>query len=119
MVSPRPVPPDLKPQWFQILLAVADRELHGYAIMKEVLERTDGRMRLWPGMLYGSLKRMTDAGLIVETDPPGAATEDQKERRFYRITPLGKRSLAAEAARLARYVAVARSKRILGKGEPA
>ena len=109
--------PDLKPQWFHILLALADQELHGYAIMKEVLERTDGRMRLWPGMLYGSLKRMTGAGLIEETEPSGASAEDRMERRFYRITRLGRRSLAAEASRMAGYVAVARSKRVLGRSK--
>ena len=110
---------ELKPQWFQILLALADHHLHGYAIMKEVLDRTDGRMRLWPGMLYGSLRRMTEAGLIEETEPPEMSAADRMERRFYRITRLGKRRLAAEASRMAEYVAVARHKRVLGKGKPA
>ena len=60
----------LPAHWFQILLALADRELHGLAITKEVLERTDGRMNLWPGMLYGALRKMADGGLVVETTAP-------------------------------------------------
>jgi len=117
-VAVKAAPPDLKPQWFQILLALADNDLHGYAIMKEVLERTEGRMRLWPGMLYGSLKRMTDAGLIVEIEPR-QTVDDDMERRYYRITRFGKRCLADEARRLADYVAAARAKRVLGKSKPA
>jgi len=101
---------DLKPQWFQILLALADRDLHGYGIMNEVLDRTGGRMRLWPGMLYGSLRRMTDAGLIREVAPPADAPADQMERRFYRVTPAGRRALAAETRRLAAYVETARAR---------
>lgn len=104
----------LKPQWFQILLAVADRDLHGYAIMTDVLERTGGRMRLWPGMLYGSLKRMADAGLIREVPPPPDAPADAMERHFYRIAPAGQRALAAETERLAAYVATARAKQVGG-----
>jgi DNA-binding PadR family transcriptional regulator len=111
--------PDLKPQWFQILLAIADRDLHGYAIMKEVLERTDGRMRLWPGTLYGSLKRMVESGLIVEIDPPRRSGDDQVERRFYRITRLGKRCLVEETRRMAGYVATARAKQVLDSNKPA
>jgi DNA-binding PadR family transcriptional regulator len=118
-VSPKTAPPALKPQWFQILLALADQDLHGYAIMKDVLERTGGRMRLWPGMLYGSLKRMVAARMIEEIEPSSLANEDDVDRRFYRITRLGKRSLAEEASRMAEYVAVARDKRVLGKGKPA
>jgi DNA-binding PadR family transcriptional regulator len=117
-VVAKTAPPDLKPQWFQILLALADNDLHGYAIMKEVLERTEGRMRLWPGMLYGSLKRMTEAGLIVEIEPR-QAVDDDMDRRYYRITRFGKKCLSDEARRLAEYVAAARAKRVLGKSKPA
>jgi hypothetical protein len=60
----------MKPHWFQILLALADRDLHGSAIMEEVLDRTDGQMKLWPGTLYGSLHELTEAGYIRETEPP-------------------------------------------------
>ncbi len=105
--------PQLKPQWFQILLALADQNLHGYAIMTEVLERTKGRMRLWPGMLYGSLKRMAEAGLIEEVEEPAGAHEDNKERRYYAITPTGRRSLSEEARRLAEFVEAARMKDVL------
>ena len=101
---------ELKPQGFQILLALADRDLHGYAIMTDVLERTGGRMRLWPGMLYGSLKRMTEDGLIKEVAAPAGAPADAMERRFYRITPAGRRALAAETQRLAAYVEAAKAR---------
>ena len=109
-------PPDLKPQWFQILLALADRNLHGYAIMADVLERTEGRMKLWPGMLYGSLRRMVEAALIEEVEGPAGSPEDNKERRFYRITPRGKRALSVEAKRLAAFVEAARMKDVFLDG---
>ena len=102
--------PDLSPQWFQILLALAEQPLHGYGIMSDVLARTGGRMKLWPGMLYGSLKRLTDAGLVEESDPPPGAPQDRMERRYYRITPDGRRALSAETARLASYLETARSR---------
>jgi DNA-binding PadR family transcriptional regulator len=105
--------PSLKPQWFQILLAVADHELHGLGIMKEVLEQTDGQMRLWPAMLYGSLKKMVEAGLVEEGEGPVGPGAESDRRRFYGITKLGRASLAAEVARLARYVQVAEKKDIL------
>jgi DNA-binding PadR family transcriptional regulator len=96
----------------QILLALADRDLHGYGIMADVLERTDGRMRLWPGILYGSLKKLADAGLVEETDPPRDAPRDRMARRFYRLTRDGRRALGREMARLARDVETARSRKI-------
>lgn len=101
---------DLTPQWFQILLALAEQPLHGYGIMTDVLERTDGRMKLWPGMLYGSLKRLNDAGLVEETDAPEAAPRDRMERRYYRITASGRQALQAEANRLASYLETARNR---------
>jgi DNA-binding PadR family transcriptional regulator len=103
----------LSPQWFQILLALADRDLHGLAITKDVFERTDGRMQLWPGMLYGALRRMTDDGLVDEVDPPSGFTAGGGRPRFYRITPLGRRTCAAEARRLARFVDAAEAKRLI------
>jgi DNA-binding PadR family transcriptional regulator len=102
----------LKPQWFQILLALADHELHGLGIMKEVLDQTDGQMRLWPAMLYGSLKKMVDVGLVEETEGPAGPGADTDRRRFYAITDAGRDSLAAEVARLTRYVQVAQKKDI-------
>ena len=65
----------MKAHWFQILLALADRDLHGLQIMDEVGERTDGEMHLWPGMLYGSLKRMLELGLVVETEAPAVVDQ--------------------------------------------
>ncbi len=103
----------LKPQWFQILLAIADRELHGLGIMKTVLEHTEGQMKLWPATLYGSLKKMTEEGLIEETERPADRATDGDRRRFYGITAHGREALSAEVARLARYVRVAESKQIV------
>jgi DNA-binding PadR family transcriptional regulator len=106
-------PPALPPHWFQILLALADRDLHGLAIMHDVLERTGGRMRLWPGMLYRNLSRLVDDGLAVEIDAPRDAEPGGGRPRFYRITPLGRRACAAEARRLAAFVDAARQKGLL------
>ena len=106
--------PSLKPQWFQILLAVADHELHGLGIMKEVLEQTDGQMRLWPATLYGSLKKMVEAGFVEEREGPVGPGAESDRRRFYGITESGRANLAAEVARLARYVQAAEKKDIVG-----
>ena len=107
-----PGPQQLKPQWFQILLALADRELHGLGIQKEVISNTEGQMKLWPVMLYGSLKRMVGDGLIEEREQPAGPETDGDRRRFYSITATGRRALSDEVARLAKYVAVAASKQI-------
>lgn len=109
--SPAPAP--LEPHWFQILLAVADRDLHGLGIMNDVLERTGGRMRLWPGMLYRALGRLADMNLVVEIEPPEGAAAAGGRPRFFRITPAGRRACAAEAERLAGFVEVARRKKLL------
>lgn len=103
----------LKPQWFQILLAVADHDLHGLGIMKEVLEHTDGQMRLWPAMLYGSLKKMVELGLVEEREGPVGPGAETDRRRFYGITAEGRASLSDEVARLTRYVQVAEKKDVL------
>jgi DNA-binding PadR family transcriptional regulator len=103
----------LPPHWFQILLALADRERHGLGITKDVFDRTDGQMHLWPGMLYGALKKMTDRGLIAETKAPHDFNAGGGRPKFYRITPLGRRTCAAEAERLAGFVDVARAKRLI------
>ena len=105
----------MKPHWFQILLALADRELHGLGIMKDVLEQTDGQMRLWPAMLYGAIKRMSEEGLIREVEGPGGPGAESDRRRFYGITKKGRRALAAEVARLEKYVRVAESKNVAGE----
>jgi DNA-binding PadR family transcriptional regulator len=109
---PKPSPP-VEPHWFQILLALADHDLHGLGIMNEVLERTAGRMRLWPAMLYRSLARLVEQDLVVEIDAPAGARTAGGRPRFYRITPLGRRACAAEAQRLAGFVEAARQKKLL------
>jgi DNA-binding PadR family transcriptional regulator len=96
----------------QILLALAERERHGYAIMADVLERTEGRVRLWPGILYGSLKKLAAAGLVEETEPPKDAPRDRMSRRFYRLTRDGRRALGRELARMARDLETARLRKI-------
>ena len=101
---------NLKAHWFHILLSLADRDLHGTAIMEEVLERTDGSLRLWPGKLYGALREMTDADLIVEVEPPEGAPTERGKRRFYSITHTGRVLLREEVDRLAMLVRVARAK---------
>lgn len=105
--------PPLPAHWFQILLALADRDRHGLGITKDVLQRTDGRMQLWPGMLYGALRKMTDRGLVAETRAPEEFTSGGGRPRFYRITALGRRTCAAEAQRLAAFVDAARAKRVI------
>lgn len=105
----------LKAPWFHILLALAEDARHGTAIMEEVLERTDGAVRLWPGMLYGSLRDMATAGLIVEVDPPRGAPTEGGRRRFYALTASGRSALRDEVERIASFVQVARAR---GIGDP-
>src|SRR6266511_2235049 len=100
----------LSPQWFQILLALADRDLDGLAITKEVFDRTDGQMHLWPGALYVALKKMSDAGLVEEVAAPRHFAPGGGRPRFYRMTALGRRVCSAEATRLSRFVDAAQSK---------
>lgn len=100
----------MKQHWFHILLSLADSDLHGTAIMEEVLERTDHQIRLWPGKLYGALRDMTDAGLIAETEPPAGAPTEGGKRRFYSITATGRRTLADEVGRLAAIVRLAEAR---------
>lgn len=90
----------LKAQWFDIMLSLASGEQHGYGIMQDVLERTDGRVRLWPASLYGSIKRLIEAGLIEESDERPAPELDDARRRYYRLTRLGRGVLKAESDRL-------------------
>jgi DNA-binding PadR family transcriptional regulator len=104
----------LKPHWFHILLSLADQEQHGYGIMQEVLERTGDKVRLWPAMLYGTLKRLIEAELIEESDNRPAGGSDDQRRRYYRLTKLGRRVLTAESERLQDLVRVIHHKRVLG-----
>jgi DNA-binding PadR family transcriptional regulator len=112
-----PAPEDflpLKPNWFHVLLSLADQEQHGYGIMQEVLERTNGKVRLWPATLYGTLKRLLDAELIDESPASGS---DDPRRRYYRLTRLGRRVLAAESERLEDLVRIIHAKGGMKKRE--
>ncbi len=107
----------LKPHWFHVLLSLADQEQHGYGIMQEVLERTEGKVRLWPATLYGTIQRLIDEKLIEESPKRPAADVDDPRRRYYRLTTFGRRVLAAESQRLADLVRIIHSKRGLLKKE--
>jgi DNA-binding PadR family transcriptional regulator len=101
----------LKPVAFQILLSLADGERHGYGITQDIASRTSARMRIEPGNLYRSLKTMLDDGLIEESERRPAPDLDDERRRYYRITPLGRKVALAETARLEALVADAKGKR--------
>lgn len=103
----------LKPAWFQILLSLASGPQHGYAIRLETEERTGGRVTLWPATLYGSIRDLEEATLIVEDDSV-AAEDDDPRRRYYRITPRGREVLVAEADRLQTLVDHVRATGIAG-----
>src|ERR1700685_3686036 len=103
----------LKPQWFHIMLSLAGEEQHGYGIMQEVLERSAGRVRLWPATLYGSLKRLIEAELIEESDERPAPELDDARRRYYRLTALGRQVLNAECDRLQELVQAIQMKRAM------
>jgi DNA-binding PadR family transcriptional regulator len=90
----------LKTHWFHIMLSLASGEQHGYGIMQDVLNRTTGKVHLWPATLYGSIKRLIEAELIEESDERPAPELDDARRRYYRLTPLGKCVLEAECERL-------------------
>ena len=107
--KPAPLPPHV----FQMLLALADRDLHGLGIMHDVLERSGGRVRLWPAMLYRNLQRLERSRLIAPVDGPDAPAAGSP--RYYRLTAEGRKRCAVEAERLAGLVEVARARRILRK----
>jgi DNA-binding PadR family transcriptional regulator len=101
----------LKANWFHILISLADGEQHGYGIMQEVLERSGGKVRLWPATLYGSIKRLIENGLIVESGERPAPEFDDARRRYYKLTPLGLKVLDLESQRLRDLVQVLNAKR--------
>ena len=101
----------LKSNWFHILLSLVGGEQHGYGIMQDVLERSGGKVRLWPATLYGSLKRLIAAGLIVESAQRPAPELDDERRRYYRLTPLGHRVLDLESQRLKELVRILQTRR--------
>jgi DNA-binding PadR family transcriptional regulator len=107
----------LKSQWFHVILSLAVQERHGYGVMQEVLERTEGKVRLWPATLYGTLKRLIEEGLIEESEVRPAADLDDARRRYYRLTKLGLRVLAAESERLEDLVRAIRAMRGMRRAE--
>jgi DNA-binding PadR family transcriptional regulator len=105
----------LRPVEFHILLALAADERHGYGLLQEVANLTDGELQIEPGTLYRALHRMLKAGWVVESARRPAADVDDERRRYYRLTPAGRRVAAAEAERLARLVTIARAHRLLAR----
>ncbi len=103
----------LTPAEFHILLALADGDGHGYAIMQEVERETAGALHLGPGTLYRAIKQLLTAGLIVEADERPDPCLDDERRRYYRLTAYGRQVGEAEAQRLARLVSRAHAKRFL------
>ena len=101
------IPRPLKPQYFQILLALSRGDLHGYAIQRAVLEQTEDGIRLWPAMLYRSLAKLEEVGLIGRAEPPADEPEDER-RQYYALTSEGRDRLSEEGEMMARWVAVAR-----------
>ena len=105
----------MKPKVLHILLALADGPRHGYSIMQEVAARTDGQVRLWPAAMYGSLRELEEEGLIVESEK--RPSDDDERRRYFALTPAGKRVLAQEVRRLEAIVDRARASQAL-RGHP-
>jgi DNA-binding PadR family transcriptional regulator len=101
---------------FHILLSLADEDRHGYGIMRQVSEQTEGRMRLGPGTLYGSIQSLLEEKLIEETAGNDAGRAGQERRRYYRLTAAGRKLARAEADRMADLLRVARTKKIF-RGE--
>jgi DNA-binding PadR family transcriptional regulator len=114
-----PLPVPLPPVWFHLLLALTGGERHGYALMDDVARESGGALRLGPGTLYGALKRLLELGLVEESARRPDPAMDDERRRYYRLTPAGRRILAAEAQRHDHLVALARAKRVLPRPRPA
>ena len=109
----------LTPAVFHILVALGNGESHGYAIMQNVLMRTSGTVRLSAGTLYGAVSRLLEDGLIEESEARPDPEMDDSRRRYYRLTDLGNRVLAAEVHRLSDLIRVARSTKAIQKMRPA
>lgn len=103
----------LTPAVFHILLALSSRERHGYGIMKQVEADSQGKVKMGPGTLYGSLKRMLDAGLVKESDKRVDPEMDDERRIYYQITGAGAEALAAELDRYQQIVTLAQERRLL------
>ena len=103
----------IKVHWFHILVALADEDRHGNGIVREVLERTDGQLRIWPVMLYRCLDEMMNDGLVLElTDSEQRPPNESERRRYFRITDKGLGVLAEETDRLSELVSLARAKMV-------
>ena len=98
---------------FQIMLSLADGDLHGYAIMRQVEEQTGGRLRLGPGTLYGSIQALLEGKLIEEVYRPEESEDRQERRRYYRLTAAGRKLARSEAEKMADILRVARARKIL------
>ena len=107
----------LTPAVLHILLALADGERHGYGIMQEVTRSAGGQVKMGPGTLYGSIKRMLADGLIQESDERPDPALDDERRRYYRLTNFGLRVMRVEVQRLQQIVRLARSKQVMGGSE--
>ena len=107
----------LAPAVFHILLSLAEGERHGYAVKREIAKRTGGKITLGPGVLYGSIAKMIDQGLIEESDERPDPHLDDDRRRYYKLTPFGRKVAQAEASRLRDLVVLAAAK--FGGREPA
>lgn len=101
----------MTPQVFQILLSLAEAPRHGYAIITDVRDRTEGQMDLTPSTLYDALARLSDHGLIVEAAPPVDAPTTDSRRRYYALTKFGRLAAEEESSRLARLLDMARAKK--------
>ena len=122
-MKPRPDPQvvesflPLQPYEFQVLMVLSENDLHGYGIRRATLERTDGKLRLDPGVLYRTLRRLKEAGLIEATGRHPAGDLVDQRRRYYSLTDLGRGVAIAEADRLEALIATARAGTLLrGKG---
>jgi len=100
----------LAPAVFHILLSLAEGERHGYALKREIARRTDGKLKLGAGMLYGSISKMLALGLIEESNERPDPHLDDERRRYYRVTPFGRKVAQAEAARMRELVELAAAK---------
>jgi len=112
MAQKSPLPESFLPlpaATFHILMAVAEEDRHGYAIIQDVADRTGGELKLSAGTLYRSIQRMLEQGLILEAQERPDPEFDDERRRYYRITPLGAAVAKAEATRMSRLVKWARA----------
>lgn len=107
----------LRTNWFHILAVLSESDQHGYAIMQEVNEQTQNKVRLWPATLYGAIKKLLEEELITEIDDRPSAEDDDARRRYYRITPFGRQVLNAELGRLRELVSFVESRSSVQKAE--